>query len=404
MALWRPTASLPINLQVESDNLSISYSKENGVQFFYSPSEARTQLKAIFYSAMYWVDENSYAEIDSFLPNVKSLVFKNFIVFPTREICYPFPTYFTYENVDQVSVKLASESIIKNSNPEYSDQKIQELLDDFFTNNGPIYCTPGVNVGKAGELSSDSEGNTSNSGRGFWIRTWGSNGKELIYPHVYLHHLRSDPTIPIPNIVYSKLPYGISDSVGNNATNNPNDVYLVKQRLKDIGFSHRVMPERNQWTNSNFDTSGDWIGGNSPDNTIEMSVDTNNDALLEDIIRLFQSIISSRRTVARGNANGLNGRIDSNSETEKFLWARNTPNWVRLETDIANGFESFDDITANFPHLNFDYGTAYLKKAIKKAGQHYINNHWNNLNQQQQNNDAVIRTNDASYIGGGVDT
>jgi murein endopeptidase len=74
-----------------------------------------------------------------------------------------------------------------------------------------------------------------------------------------------------------------------------------------------------------------------------------------------------------------------------------------LESDITNGYEN------NLPNVtnlmqNHDYGTNYLKKAIKKAARHFLDHWWSNLSQQektQRNNTALIRTVHASTQGGG---
>lgn len=148
----------------------------------------------------------------------------------------------------------------------------------------------------------------------------------------------------------------LSGSVGEKGGNKPDDVAMVKRRLKELGY--RV-------------SSGHSI--------------TN-----EDIhsIRLFQSIIQPSPGVLGGD-----GRVDMNGLTHKYLQSANAPHWILMpiEGEGYINIERKEEI-----HDDHDYGTSWLAEVIEAAGSLYESDY-----RRQHKQCAKIGVNDASRIYGG---
>ncbi len=164
--------------------------------------------------------------------------------------------------------------------------------------------------------------------------------------------------IPSPNIPNNPVTINLSGSVGARGNNNPDDVKAVKDRLVDLGYN--------------------WVGRNS---TVE------NETIRT--IKLFQAIISGKTTVS-----GVDGRIDVNQTTHKFLQARNAPRWqeMPLGNSRNQGFVNFDHQQGD----NTDFGTNWMIDTIQEAGKLYIRDHRNS-----NPNSAPISTNNLTNPRGG---
>jgi len=346
-------ASLPIPLTVPPNQLLVGWTRADGVTFGFSADCADENRGALacFNCALYWVNGGTVsATLPAFAPGRDSVILRPVVFLPAQlhAICYPFPGFITYENLTRASVEAAVRVIVQRT-PRFSAAEVDEIVTAFFETGGIIWCEAGDGVGLPGSVAQVPGVST-----GFVVRTWRDNGgAELIYPHVYIHQLRFlEPGIPADNVVAEKLPYGISESVGDSGGNNaPNDVYLVKQRLRDLGFLTEAMP--NQAT---------WEGGVQPA-LGSLTVDMNNDNVLMSIIRLLQGIIRSERRVSRAGSDGvvtydpgIDGRIDKRGTTERWLWASNAPVWGKRESDPAGGYE--DDLANTNPTQDHDYGTS----------------------------------------------
>jgi hypothetical protein len=141
-----------------------------------------------------------------------------------------------------------------------------------------------------------------------------------------------------------------------------------------------------------------------------MVIDSNYDADLAKIIELFQALVRGRRAIGIDGDSAcdlpsprpvVDGSIDRKGLAERWLWAANVPTWSELES--GHGYENADVATDNKHDFEHDYGSSFLKIAIREAGRYYMRNHWwKNLTAAQQANHAVIRTNDASWPQGGA--
>ncbi|MEM9805634.1 MAG: hypothetical protein AAF959_10170 [Cyanobacteria bacterium P01_D01_bin.56] len=121
----------------------------------------------------------------------------------------------------------------------------------------------------------------------------------------------------------------LSSSVGSGGANRPSDVQQVRERLIALGY---------QFAGDSY-------------------------AKLVNAIRLFQAIISGRTTVR-----GMDGRVDVNGRTQRFLEAANAPQWMMMPAR-GKGFYNFEVIEQiNDDH---DYGIDWMSNVIRAAGIHY---------------------------------
>jgi len=147
-------------------------------------------------------------------------------------------------------------------------------------------------------------------------------------------------------------PVTISDAVGEGATNHPQDVLAVRQRLVSRGFT--------------------WATGSS-------RIDSN----LIETLRLVGSIVRGQHVV------GGPGRVSVGA-----TWLRDdtvTPRWVQMPAK-GSGFVNFElsDLSDNH-----DYGTRWMAEVIKAAGVSYERSH------RQKNGGALLTVNDVSLPRGG---
>lgn len=396
-------ASLPIKLDIPSDGLAMYYSPTEGVNFGFKSTltDDKLDVFALFDSACYWVEGGkSSSVLPAFSPTFDSIILKPLILSGDikKNICHPFPAFITYENVDKKFVQYAMEAnIIALWNVYSSDQStIDEITQKFFNEEGKIWCDAGDLIARPSAWTIP---DASFYPIGFTIRTWKDKNNELIYPHVYLHHLRFiEPSIPISNIVYDQLPYGISNAVGDNAGsiggNKDNDLYVVRQRFLDLGFKYKPSPPYIGWKNN-------ILTANTEVSSIQLDI-------LVGVIKLFQSIYKGRRKVSNSSQTDCNrlgvvdGKIDKRERAEQWLWASNAPRWEKLIS--GNGYRNSDKANENKHNYEHDFGTQFLKAAIKEAGRKFIENYWNNLTDQQKQNynqNPLIHTNDASWESGG---
>ena len=129
------------------------------------------------------------------------------------------------------------------------------------------------------------------------------------------------------------MPIAIGGSVGRGGRNVPEDVLAVKRRFVELGFEF-------------FPINGQVDSG------------------LMTAIRLFQSILAGRNTVL-----GIDGRIDANGATIRFLGAANAPHWRTMPLD-GPGFVNFEAQQLNDHH---DFGTSWLADTIIGAAEKYQN-------------------------------
>ncbi|MBT9312003.1 hypothetical protein [Leptothoe kymatousa] len=121
----------------------------------------------------------------------------------------------------------------------------------------------------------------------------------------------------------------LGGSVGSGGSNRASDVRKVQERLIALGYT---------FANKNYET-------------------------FVQTIRLFQSIISGRTAVR-----GVDGRIDVNGRTQRFLEAANAPQWM-LMPSRGVGFYNLEVIDQ--PWDKHDYGIDWMSNVIKAAGIHY---------------------------------
>lgn len=347
MAIFRSTLNLPVSAHPPGSNrVSAGFDISSGVMFSFPEGETETQVRAICRSAMYWVEGGSTLDdvLGGFTPLFDSLIFLTYLTTPATNICWPFPSFFTYESIDRTSVAAAIPDIVKSHFPNATNAEIQSLSDDFFDNGSPIYCEPGAVVGDAAVPF----GVGGVDEKAFWLRTWDQSGNELKYPHVYIHHLQADPTIPNPNEVFEQLDYGLGDDVGEGMPNAESDILLLSHRFNDLGFS--------------------WIpiqSATSPD--------------LFRVIRLFNSIVWGDQ-VLRPRAAAYYRSISTRSVEEQFLWGGNAPQWLEIPPagEPDNGFINIDHPNNNMvapgvpANMRYDWGTNYLLNVLRGAGRRYL--------------------------------
>jgi hypothetical protein len=123
----------------------------------------------------------------------------------------------------------------------------------------------------------------------------------------------------------------IEGSVGAAGRNRPADVRQIRQRLVELGFT---------WVTDGADTVG---------------------PTLIRTLRLFQAIKEGLDVVAGSR---LDGRVDPNGDTLRWLNARNAPRWVRMTAE-GPGLVN-DQILDESDH--HDYGTSWLDETLLSAG------------------------------------
>ncbi len=139
--------------------------------------------------------------------------------------------------------------------------------------------------------------------------------------------------IPIPQPGQA-VTIDLTGSVGDGGSNKPDDVKAVKNRLVDLGFN---------WLRRNATVDNETIR----------------------TIKLFQAIISGRTIVS-----GVNGRVDVNQTTHRFLEAANAPRWQEMPngSSRSKGFVNFDHQQGD----NTDFGTDWMIDTIREAGKLYL--------------------------------
>lgn len=130
-------------------------------------------------------------------------------------------------------------------------------------------------------------------------------------------------------------PLVISKSVGAGGANLAADVKAVRARLVELGFS--------------------WVAGA-----------TDVGPKFVNAIRLFQAIKGGYDIV---NVTRVDGRVDPNGDTLRWLNAKNAPRWVRM-TPQAKGLFNYEATQVDDGH---DYGTTWLDEMLIAAGQAYAN-------------------------------
>jgi hypothetical protein len=162
--------------------------------------------------------------------------------------------------------------------------------------------------------------------------------------------------IPSPSAVNGAM-LDLTGSVGRGGDNFTSDAQIVKNRLVDLGFS--------------------WIGRNS-------KIDRETIRTIE----LFQAIISGNTIVS-----GVDGIIDVNGSTHKFLEAANAPQWQEMPSDSSKqGFINFDNLQGDV----HDFGTHWIIETIQEAANIYLSDF-----KASNPNAALITTNNLSIIRGG---
>lgn len=391
-------ASLPISLTSDLETvLRIGYSRTDGVTFGFTPEATRDEytIKSILTGALYWVKPGtSLPFLPGFTPSTDSIVLKTLSPYPqmTGKMCHPFPAFISYENIDSGEMLSSLIDQLRNdiramfSPPEEEVNQIAEgLMQKFENQETSFFCNPGVTLGIPAELTT-----LPDIDRGFKIRTWSSEGNELIYPHVYIHHLKFlDYSIPINNVIYDQLQYGISASVGDRTppcSNTPDDIILVKQRLHDLGFTHGCT--------------------SNPSNPQPMGMGPICGSTFIDIIRLFQATHNGHRNYVIGPSSfaaGVTGYIIPGDVTEDWLWASNCPTWSQMETIPNLGV--FNEIhISGVRDKDFEWGTGFLKTCLRKAARHLFTQWFVPLSFAEKNRRSFawgIRTTHASRQGGG---
>ena len=142
----------------------------------------------------------------------------------------------------------------------------------------------------------------------------------------------------------------LSDSVGQNGRNHPQDVLTIKNRLADLGYP------------------------------VTRDTIVNSETIA--IIKLFQSIIKGETTIVG------DGRIDLNGPTLKFLQAANAAQWLEMPKGSASeGFINHDERQGD----NHDFGTSWMVETIQTAAQIYMTTYLSS-----HPTAALIQTNDLS--------
>lgn len=168
--------------------------------------------------------------------------------------------------------------------------------------------------------------------------------------------LEISPPLSIPKPEAS-VNLALSGSVGRGGANAKKDVEAVKNRLSDLGFS--------------------WVGRNGT-----------MDAETIRTIELFQAIID-------GNVNvfGVDGRIDVNGKTIKYLESAKAPRWQEMPNGSpAEGFKNFDNDQGDV----HDFGTSWIVEVIQESARIYTASH-----RKSNPSSALIVTNNLSVARGG---
>lgn len=152
----------------------------------------------------------------------------------------------------------------------------------------------------------------------------------------------------------------LTGSVGQNGTNNVNDVKGVQQRLASLGFS---------WVASDGVVGPKTIGA----------------------IKLFQAIKNGDQAVAVAHNDG---KVDVNGDTHRWLEASNAPKWQMMPAGSAAA--GYVNIEVADPADHHDFGTDWLAATVAAAGASYRTNFL-----QTHPHAAVITVNDASLPEGG---
>lgn len=155
----------------------------------------------------------------------------------------------------------------------------------------------------------------------------------------------------------------LQSAVGQGKPNVPADVKAVQARLVELGFS---------WVAVDGVVGPQTIG----------------------TIKLFQAIINGHQKVA---GSGVDGVIDVNGTTHKWLNAQNAPHWQKMLAGSAS--DGYVNIEVADPNDDHDFGTDWIATAISAAGAHYKANHL-----ASHADDALITVNDVSRPQGGNTT
>ena len=137
----------------------------------------------------------------------------------------------------------------------------------------------------------------------------------------------SPPSEPVPEKI------NLSGSVGRGGVNRPEDVRVIKQRFRELGF--------------------DFLGYN--DNQVDKGT--------IEAIKLFQAIIKGYSRVSN-----VDGRIDVYATTHRFLQAVNAPKWQLMPKE-GKGFVNYERL--HQPDDHHDFGTDWMAKTIEGAGKSY---------------------------------
>jgi hypothetical protein len=152
----------------------------------------------------------------------------------------------------------------------------------------------------------------------------------------------------------------ITNSIGLEGINDPNDVLAVKTRLVELGF--------------------DFI-----------EADEVVDSRTIRAIQLFQAI---KNGLNRLNKPANDGRVDVNGDTLKWLQAVNAPHWTLMPAgSTAEGFVNDNIADQGDDH---DFGTNWLAETLTAAGATYKVNHLS-----AHPGTALLHINDTSLPEGG---
>jgi hypothetical protein len=163
----------------------------------------------------------------------------------------------------------------------------------------------------------------------------GTESEEIVIKAVLPVDNDDDEDTPQPS---GSVTITLSGSVGSGGVNQANDVKAVKKRLHDLGYT--------------------WVGDPS-----SASLNTG----FIQAIRLFQSIIAGRSTVAG------DGRVDIGGPTHRWLQAANAPRWKTMpNSDPSLNFVNFEKQQTNDDH---DFGTSWMAEVILDIATDYHNSH-----------------------------
>lgn len=132
--------------------------------------------------------------------------------------------------------------------------------------------------------------------------------------------------------------YFVKKSVGYGAVNQSSDVLLTKERFEELGY--------------------DWLGLSANG--------TPNDKFIG-IIKLFQHIIHGKGSISDTDKR-IDGVIEPNKRTERWLQAENAPRWE----EIDNGSRELGYVYNKGGNGDDKYATHWLIDTIKSAGKKYL--------------------------------